>query len=208
MRNKRKWYSILLVGLVLLLASSVSGCAPSPTEQGLQEAYQKGHADGYEAGFTAGLASTPQDVNAAYRDGYNAGLADGIAQCEPVEPDEIQPPNGTDGGNGEEKELPSGAIQWYEAKGHIGDKTTVCGPVAGTKYGATSRGKPTWLNIGNDYPSSERFVVIIWGENRGNFPQPPESYYDGKTICVTGLIQEYKGIPQIEVKTPDQIQEQ
>ena len=30
MGNKRKWYSILLVGLILLLTSSVIGCAPAP----------------------------------------------------------------------------------------------------------------------------------------------------------------------------------
>lgn len=191
--NRRKWYSILLVGLVLLLVSSVIGCAPSPTEQDLQEAYQTG----YNAGFTAGLASTSQDVNAAYRDGYNTGLADGLAQRKSVDEEDQK-----------QDHPPTGAISWYEAKDHIGDRATVCGPVAGTKYGATSRGKPTWLNIGKDYPSSERFVVIIWGENRGNFPQPPESYYLGKTICVTGLIQEYSGIAQIEVTTPDQIQEQ
>ena len=59
-----------------------------------------------------------------------------------------------------------------------------------------------------DHPSKKRFTVVIWGQNRGNFPQPPESYYAGKSICVTGLIQEYEGIPQIEVTTPDDIQEQ
>jgi DNA/RNA endonuclease YhcR with UshA esterase domain len=42
---------------------------------------------------------------------------------------------------------------------------------------------------------------------RANFPRPPETYYLGRTICVTGLIEEYNGIPQIEVKTPDQIEE-
>ena len=60
--------------------------------------------------------------------------------------------------------------------------------------------------MGKDTPSSERFVVIIWGEHRGNFPQPPESYYAGKTIYVTGLITEYNGIPQIEVTYPSEIQ--
>jgi len=183
MKTEIRWYSIVLIGLVLLIAVSVIGCGQY-TKEDTQEAYQTG----YNAGFT---------------EGYNAGLA----QCEQTEEREevMPPPDEEDEGN---KDLPSAAMQWDEAKDHIGDRTTVCGPVAGTKYGATSSGNPTWLNIGKDYPSSERFVVIIWGENRSNFPQPPETYYYGKTICVTGLIQEYKGIPQIEVKTPDQIEEQ
>lgn len=182
MGNKRKWYSILLIGLVLVVASSVIGCG-----QCQSEAYQ----EGYKAGFT---------------DGYKAWLAQPGAKTVPTPPTAPSPKTETT--TTPKAGLPAGAISWNKAKDHIGDRATVCGPVAGTKYGATSRGKPTWLNIGKDYPSPERFVVIIWGENRGNFPQPPESYYDGKTICVTGLIQDYQGIPQIEVKAPDQIQEQ
>ncbi|MBA7649941.1 hypothetical protein ES703_57740 [subsurface metagenome] len=176
---KTRWYSILLIGLVLLLASSIVGCGQSQSE-----AYQ----EGYKAGFT---------------DGYEAGLAQSGVETVPTPSTALEPSPKT-----ETPPIPADAISWDKAKDHIGDRTTVCGPVAGTKYGATSSGKPTWLNIGKDYPSSERFVVIIWGENRSNFPQPPESYYDGKTIYVTGLIQEYNGIPQIEVTTPDQIQEQ
>ncbi len=103
---------------------------------------------------------------------------------------------------------PSGAINWHEAKDHIGERTTVYGPVIGTRYASTSSGQPTFLNIGRDYPQPNRFTVVIWGENRANFPQPPESYYLGKTIYVTGLITEYNGVPEIEVEGPSQIQEQ
>ncbi len=81
MGNRRKWYSILLIGLVLLLAIPLASCAESYTKDDLNNAYQQG----YDIGFTAGLASTPQDVNAAYRDGYNAGLADGLAEGKSVE---------------------------------------------------------------------------------------------------------------------------
>ncbi len=183
MKSKSRWYSILLIGLTLLLVVSVIGCGQY-TKEDIEEAYQRG----YNAGFTGG---------------FNAGLAQSGAETVPTPPIAPEPSPKT-----ETPPTPAGAISWDKAKDHIGDRTTVCGPVVGTKYGATSSGKPTWLNIGKDYPSSERFVVIIWGENRGNFPQPPEDYYLGKTICVTGLIQEYEGIPQIEVTTPDQIQEQ
>ena len=104
--------------------------------------------------------------------------------------------------------VPSGAISWDEAREHIGERATVCGPVVDTKWASGSKGKPTFLNIGKPYPDPNRFTVVIWIQNRGKFPQPPEDYYLGKTICVAGLIDEYKGIPQIEVKDPSQIQEQ
>jgi len=100
-----------------------------------------------------------------------------------------------------------GAISWDEATNHIGERTTVCGPVVSATWASGSKGQPTFLNIGKPYPDLQRFAVVIWMQNRGNFPQAPESYYSGKTICVTGLIIEYNGVPEIEVKDPSQIQE-
>jgi len=102
---------------------------------------------------------------------------------------------------------PPDAISWDEAKNHIGERTTVYGPVVDTHYASESSGKPTFLNMGNPYPDPNRFTVVIWGENRGKFSQPPEDYYDGKTIYVSGLIDPYEEVPQIEVTSPDQIHE-
>ena len=106
---------------------------------------------------------------------------------------------------------PLGAISWDEAKYHIGERTTVYGPVVDTHWASGSKGKPTFLNIGKPYPDPDRFTVVIWIDYRANFPQAPEVYYLGKTIYVTGLIDEYpkgSGSAQIEVKDPSQIQEQ
>lgn len=106
--------------------------------------------------------------------------------------------------------VPTG-ISWNEARNHIGERATennpVYGPVVGASYRPDISGQPTWLNIGEDYPSQNRFVVIIWGENRGNFSQAPEDYYLGKTIYVTGLIELYDGVAEIQVTSPDQIHE-
>jgi len=102
---------------------------------------------------------------------------------------------------------PPDAISWDEAKNHIGERTTVYGPVVDTRYASGSSGKPTFLNMGNPYPDPNRFTVVIWGENRGKFYQPPEDYYDGKTIYVSGLIVPYDGAAEIEVTSPDQINE-
>ena len=105
------------------------------------------------------------------------------------------------------KELPPGSISWSEAKYHIGERTTVCGPVVDATWASGSNGKPTFLNLGKPYPDPDRFTVVIWIQNRGNFPQAPEDYYLGKTICVTGLITEYSGIAEIEVQYPSEIQD-
>jgi len=99
-------------------------------------------------------------------------------------------------------------ISWDTAKHHIGEMITVCGTVASTRYAREISGKPTFLYIGKPYPATERFTVIIWGENREKFTSAPERLYLGKPICVRGVITEDKGVAQIEVTTPSQISEQ
>ena len=90
-----------------------------------------------------------------------------------------------------------------EAKDHIGEQATVCGKVASSRYAATTRGKPTFLNLDKPYPT-QIFTVLIWGENREKFGAPEEKYRD-KQVCVTGKITEYRGAPEIVVSDPQSI---
>ena len=90
-----------------------------------------------------------------------------------------------------------------EAKDHVGQQATVCGKVASARYAATTRGKPTFLNLDKPYPS-QVFTVLIWGESREKFGSPEEKYRD-KQICVTGKITEYRGAPEIVVSDPESI---
>jgi hypothetical protein len=98
-----------------------------------------------------------------------------------------------------------GAIQWHEAHAHVGEFRRVIGSVVSTRFASTSRGSPTFLNLGKPYPDSGRFQVVIWAENRANFPGAPESFYLGRTICVTGLIEVFRGIPEIEADSSEDI---
>ena len=93
-----------------------------------------------------------------------------------------------------------------EAKDHIGEQATVCGKVASTRYAATTRGKPTFLNLDKPYPS-QVFTVLIWGNNRETFGNPEERYAD-KQVCVTGKITEYRKAPEIVVNEPQNIEVQ
>ncbi len=97
-------------------------------------------------------------------------------------------------------------VSWQDAHFYFGETVTVCGPVVGTHFASGSNGKPTFLNIGEDYPSRDRFVVVIWGDNRDDFSDAPENYYLGKEICITGEIEEYDGLYQIEIERPADIE--
>ena len=97
-------------------------------------------------------------------------------------------------------------IQWNEACNYIDAEVIVYGPVVDSKWASGSNGKPTFLNIGKPYPDPDRFTVVIWEEYRNNFPEPPEEYYLGKTVCVTGFIDEYNNSYQVELRSPSKIE--
>jgi DNA/RNA endonuclease YhcR with UshA esterase domain len=90
-----------------------------------------------------------------------------------------------------------------EARAHIGETATVCGEVVSTKFAASTRGRPTFLNLDKPYPG-QIFTIVIWGEDRAKFGAPEETYR-GKHACVTGHISEYRRIPEIIATDPKQI---
>src|SRR5215813_3853660 len=90
-----------------------------------------------------------------------------------------------------------------QAKDHVGEKATVCGVVASTRYAAQSKGAPTFVNLDKPYPN-QVFTILIWGEDLPKFSTRP-SGWEAKRVCATGAISSYRGIPEIVVKSPDQI---
>ena len=96
------------------------------------------------------------------------------------------------------------SIKPADAGKYVGEKKTVCGMVASATYAVRTKGQPTFLNLDQPYPN-QIFTVLIWGSDRKKFSDPPETFYKGKTICVTGLIKSFRGKPEIIVKDPSQI---
>jgi len=99
--------------------------------------------------------------------------------------------------------IPQIRISPMDAEKHIGEQATVCGNVASATFASSTRGQPTFLNLEKPYPS-QIFTVVIWGRNRSQFGNP-ETTYKSKNICVTGRIEDYKGVPEIEVREPGQM---
>src|SRR5208283_1415784 len=95
-------------------------------------------------------------------------------------------------------------ISAAEAKDHVGERATVCGKVASTRYASKSKGQPTFLNLDQPYPQ-KIFTVLIWGSDRSKFGEP-ESKYQDQNICVTGKITSFRGGPEIVASNPDQLE--
>ena len=65
----------------------------------------------------------------------------------------------------------------------------------------------TYLNFGGKYPDHV-FTVVIFAKDLSNFSYVPSEHLKNKNVCVQGIINEYKGKPQIVAKFPDQIEVQ
>ncbi len=92
----------------------------------------------------------------------------------------------------------NGQINAKQASQHIGERATVCGQVAQVKEFS----KGYYLNLGNTYPHQDA-TVLVWSSNVDKFDNLTS--FEGSPICVDGMINTYKGVPQIEMKSPSQI---
>ena len=88
-----------------------------------------------------------------------------------------------------------------QARMHEGETATVCGVVASERMAVESKGKPTFINLDSAYPDAV-FTVVIWDQDRQKVGAIPRLQAH---MCAKGLIAYYHGVPQIIVRTRDQI---
>ena len=99
-------------------------------------------------------------------------------------------------------DIPGRSINPSNAKNCIGRRMTVCGVVTSANYDARSIGRPTYLFLDEPYPR-HIFMALIWGKDREKFGTPET--LKGKHVCVFGVIEEYRGVPQIVLRYADQL---
>jgi hypothetical protein len=121
---------------------------------------------------------------------------------------ESAPPTGTPQGTPAPSETGAAVavVSWEDARDFIGQVVTVEGPVAGTRYAQAGAGEPTFLTIGREITDPKRLVIVIWGEDRASFPEPPEDTYADRTIQVTGHLLGHEGMLRMDVASPDAIE--
>jgi hypothetical protein len=88
-----------------------------------------------------------------------------------------------------------------DAKNHIGEQATVCGKVVSEKTAAGSRGEPTFINLDSAYPN-QVFTVLVWGDDKKKVGELPRV---ASRVCASGVIQNYKGVPEIVVRSSGQL---
>lgn len=99
---------------------------------------------------------------------------------------------------------------WQTPSPFTGKVHAVTGHIVATEFARAVAGHPTFLNLGSDHPATPRFDLVIWQENRGAFleayPEGPELRLDGARVCAAGTVELHRGVPQIELRDPRQIE--
>ena len=78
-----------------------------------------------------------------------------------------------------------------DAGKYIGKKVIVCSMV----YGVKELPNINFINLGARFPDNP-LTIVVFPDDKRNFKQGL-GLYDGKNICVTGTIKEYKDKPEI-----------
>jgi micrococcal nuclease len=89
-------------------------------------------------------------------------------------------------------------ITWKDADKYYNQYVIVEGTIVDT----FNSGTVCFLNFDTNY---QYFTAVIFASDFVGFPFIPEDFYLGKKVYIIGLIKEYRGSPEIIVKTPQQI---
>lgn len=83
---------------------------------------------------------------------------------------------------------------------HMGETVLICSKVYGTK----SLDKVTFINVGAAFPNSP-LTIVIFAKDIPAFKPSIEELYNHKNICVTGVVKDYNGKPEIIITKPGEI---
>jgi micrococcal nuclease len=95
-----------------------------------------------------------------------------------------------------EEDIP--VIEWKDAHNYYNQYVIVEGTIVDTY----NSGNVCFLNFDTNY---QYFTAVIFASDFSGFPVSPESFYLGKKVYIIGIIKEYRGSPEIIMKTPQQI---
>lgn len=96
-------------------------------------------------------------------------------------------------------------ISWEEATEHVDERIVVEGQVASVGFSEAGRG---FLNLGNPYPETPRFTVVIEPDCLPAFEArfgDMRERFEGRVIRVYGKIILFDGIPEIKLCNPNHL---
>jgi len=91
-------------------------------------------------------------------------------------------------------------VTWRDADQYYGQTKIVEGRIAASN----NTGKVCFLNFHENW--RRYFTAVIFASDFNKFPDHPEDYYLNRVVRVRGLVKEYRGKPEIILKSPSQIE--
>ena len=111
-----------------------------------------------------------------------------------------------------------GFIPSSKAGQHMGEEVTVRGLVKDYQWISGKPGRPTLLLFDvaalvergssiSDQEIPSTFTVVVWKEDTRKWPPAPSfgAVFNNKTVCATGMIEDYEGSPAIVATEPSQL---
>ncbi len=92
-------------------------------------------------------------------------------------------------------------VPWSKAREHIGRTITVEGKVLQTN----NIGSICFLNFTNEPRGGDKFYMVVFRDAFDLFGGKPEVYFKGKTVRVTGKVEDHKGRPQMKIRKKEQV---
>lgn len=93
-------------------------------------------------------------------------------------------------------------VPWTEAKRYLGYVITVEGKIV--EVGQSRNGKVSFLNFHQDWRG--KFYMVVFDDLAKTLDASVEEVFRGKTLRVTGEVENHRGWPQIKILSMDQVE--
>ena len=96
-------------------------------------------------------------------------------------------------------------IEIADVSKDVGDSVHVVAQITGVRQLTNSKGQPTFINLGKPYPN-HLLTLVIWEDIRKLITtELSEDKLKGGIVIVTGVIETFKGKPQIVIENTKQL---
>ncbi|MEO0474747.1 MAG: hypothetical protein AAF085_02080 [Planctomycetota bacterium] len=101
----------------------------------------------------------------------------------------------------DEDDIPD-VVPWDEAKKYVGYEITVEGKIV--DIGQSGDGNVNFLNFHREWRG--KFYMVIFDDLAKTLPKSVNATFRGKTVRVTGEVEDHRGRPQIRILSMDQVE--
>ncbi|MFK7789685.1 MAG: hypothetical protein AB8C95_09375 [Phycisphaeraceae bacterium] len=93
-------------------------------------------------------------------------------------------------------------VPWNQAGKYVGYTITIEGKII--DIGNSRDGKVSFLNFHKDWRG--KFYMVVFDDFAKTLPKSVEETFKGKTLRVTGMVEDHRGRPQIKILSMDQVE--